>query len=246
LTIYGPVSLPEDQLNQLRKKFPKLLKMVRENYQKKKIFGRGHDLLHALLTAQYGIMIADDEHIGELVWIAGICHITDRLFPEEEVQKQLLYYLNEGTSLPPESKSQIITAVKRHSKPNDPSDDLLTVTLKDADRLANLGPNLFIRAAQFYNGLLAFDPRYVLEPDPTATYQTPKTVLHDIRCALEWDTDPRFCLRLLKARKYATRYFSWIKDSIELLGEQLEETGLLPFPAEFEGYFDAAYREQQS
>jgi len=246
LTNYEQISLPAEKLNQLRTKFSKLLKMVRENYEKKKMFGRGHDLLHALLTAQYGIMIADNEHIAELVWVAGICHITDRLFPEEVVHKQLLYYLDEGTSLSAKSKSQIIAAVERHSKPNDPSDDLLTITLKDADRLANLGPNLFIRAAQFYNGLVAFDPRYVLESDPTATYQNPKTVLHDIRCALEWDTDPRFCLRLPRTRKYATRYFAWIKDSIELLGEQLKETGLLPFPTEFGGYFDAAYREQQS
>jgi len=61
------------------------------------------------------------------------------------------------------------------------------VALKDADRLANIGPNIFIRSGQFYPLLPPFDPRHIDEFDPQSTYRSPRNVLDDIRYCLEWE-----------------------------------------------------------
>lgn len=168
--------------------FPELTNKVRQDHIEKRATGKGHNFLHALMTGQYAEMIAEEKDIAILSWIAGVIHNTDRIYSEQKVMQVLQSYLNlPSLNLIECEKQDILEAILNHSKLNDPNDNPVTVTLKDADRLANIGPNIFIRSAQLYHQLFDYDPRYIAEPDPTATYRNPKTCLHDIRSSLEWE-----------------------------------------------------------
>ena len=212
---------------------------VREDHRKQGAVGGGHNFLHAIMVAQYCPLIAPDRRVGELAWIAAICHNTDRIFlnlEAEEIARKVSKYLNSETDLTKREEALIIEAVVSHDKPNDDNDSPVTIVLKDADRLANLGPNLIIRSGQYYSDLAAFDPRFVLESDPQATYRNPKTVLHDVLCALEWiEEGGKFGIRLKAAREIAEPYARFLRDFRDLMHHQLEETGLIPymFPEDF-------------
>jgi HD superfamily phosphodiesterase len=182
----------------------------------------GHDFLHALMVAQYGQIIADNEQNGMLAWVAGLCHNTDRLFPGKEVER-LSHYLENGTNLSSIDREIIVKAVLKHSELNKPDDGIITIILKDADRLANIGPNIFIRSGQFYHQLPAYDPRYIVKPNPEAVYNKPLTVLDDIKFCLEWEE----WLRMPKAKKLAKPYFKLLRTVIKKFEYQLKETNLL-------------------
>lgn len=213
--------------------FSKLLKMVRQDHIEKGAIGGSHDIVHALFVAQYAGIIAESKKVGILAWVAGIIHNTDRLFSEEKVKEQLHYYLIHGTNFSKKEKKLIFEAVINHSKLNNPKDNSVTVTLKDADKLANIGPNIFIRSAQFYHNLLAFDPRYLEQVDPTSNIKNPKTVLRDIMFSLEWggkDPNNKDWIRLPKAKKLSNPWFKQLRAFVEGFAKQLEEVNLLPYP----------------
>ena len=119
----------------------------------------------------------------------------------------------------------MVEAVLNHPKLNDSADNLITITLKDADRLANLGPNAYIRSGQLYHYLPAYDPRYIKNPNPAATFSDPKTVLHDIRCALEWEQ----WLRLPRAKEIGKKYFDHLRAYLNDFEKQIHEAGLVSF-----------------
>lgn len=215
--------------------FSELTSWIRADHIKRKAIGGGHDFLHALMVAQYAEIIAEDEHTGMLAWIAGIIHNTDRLFPKEQVKEKLHLYLNKATDFSSEEKGFIIEAVLNHSKLNDPKDKPVTVVLKDADKLANIGPNLIVRSGQFYHTLPAYDPRFVEQRDPTATFREPKTVLHDISLSLEWKEKDKYgsdWFRVPKAKKLSERWFERLQIFWNGFAEQLKEVNLLPYPFE--------------
>lgn len=207
--------------------FSELTNKIRQDHIEKGAIGKGHNFLHALMTGQYAEIIAEEKQIATLSWIAGVIHNTDRIYPKQEATQVLQSYLSlPSLNLIEREKQDILQALTNHSKLNDPNDNPITVTLKDADRLANIGPNIFIRSAQLYHQLFDYDPRYVIEPDPTATYRNPKTCLHDIRCSLEWEP----WLRLPKAKEIAKPWFDQLRTFIEGFAKQLEEVGLMPYP----------------
>ena len=206
--------------------FPHLDVAVRKDHERMGATGGGHDFVHALMVAQYAVKIAENDHIGKLAWIAGLCHNTDRLFPEDAAERTIQVYMNlSDIGFVDDEKALIVEAVFEHHKLNDDGDNPVTITVKDADRLANVGALLFVRAGQFYHNLPAMDPQYVLEPDPAATYHDPKTVLHDIRCALEWEP----WLRLKKAKELGKPRFELLERFIDDVQLQMKETDLFSY-----------------
>jgi len=81
---------------QLWKIFSEFTDMLRKEHQERRIIGGSHDFLHTIMVAQYGEIIADNEDLGLLSWIAGMCHNTDRLFPdhsEKDIEQKVHDYL---------------------------------------------------------------------------------------------------------------------------------------------------------
>lgn len=212
----------------LWERFPQLVRAVQEDHIARRAFG-GHDFYHALVAGQYSQRIAPDEDTAILAWVAGIIHNTDRMYPKDEVIPALTKFLNLVDTGIPSGNLFILRAVLEHSKKNDPGDIPVTVTLKDADRLTNLGVVMhWLRAAQFRPNIPPFDPRYITVQDPTATFKNPKTILRDIEHTLEWET----WLRLPRAKELGKPLFDeirWLRCSIV---ERLTLLGLYPFPPE--------------
>lgn len=216
----------------LWEKFPLVVEMVKNDHISQGAIGGGHDFLHALMVAQYADIIAENENVGELAWIAGICHNTDRIFhtaSDRDIDRKIWSYLNSGgamLSFTFQEKEMIAEAIMNHSKLNDPKDNPVTITLKDADRLPNIGPLLCVRSGQHFHNLPACDPHFVETPDPTSSFRDPKTVLRDIEMSLEWEP----WLRCPKAIELAKPWFNQLRIFVEGFKRQLEETDLLPYP----------------
>ena len=216
----------------LWQKYPTLVGIVKTDYLAQKAFGRGHNILHSVMVAQYAELIAETERVGELAWIAGIVHEPHRLFPgitREEIERKLREYLARGLpagALTEAETSAVVEAVREHSKRNDPNDNSVTVTLKDADRLTSIGPYHWLNAAQFRSTIPAVDPRFIMTSDPRATFKNPFSVLQDLKYTLEWES----WLRLPKAKELGKPKFDAIRWYIGELEKQFEILGLLPFP----------------
>lgn len=211
---------------QLWKEFLRLVSVVRQHHATMKKPEEVHDFLHALIVAQYCDIIAENQDIGKLAFVAGICHNTDRLFPEVFVDVMVRYYLDNLTDLREPEKRLIVEAVINHSKPNDPNDNPVTVVLKDADRLAIIGPNSYMRAGQALYNYPAYNPGYIAESDPLATWKKPKNVLNAVKFWLEWES----WLRAPKAKELAKPWFDKLREFIKGIEDQLKEVDLLPYP----------------
>lgn len=211
-------------------KYAALAKKVRQDHAEKNSFGHGHDFWHAAMVAEYGARIAEDERSGELTWLAGLIHNTDRMFPMAELEPKLVEYLSAAAGLTVAEINSIVMAVLTHDQANNPEDNPVTVGLKDADRLGNLGPAGFIRAGQYHAELAPFDPRFITSGDPTATFPYPKTVLENIRHRLEWESLPKVKLRLPKAQVLGAPLFDQIRRHLAEIEIQLKDLGLSPPP----------------
>ncbi|PIQ69037.1 MAG: hypothetical protein COV91_00925 [Candidatus Taylorbacteria bacterium CG11_big_fil_rev_8_21_14_0_20_46_11] len=213
----------------LWERFPELTKAVLSDHIARGVYGGPHDFYHALMVAQYAELVAPDDDTAVLGWIAGLLHNVDRMYPKDEVHlvvSRLLTGVSHGIS---SGHFLVLQAVLGHSKKNDPKDDIVLVTLKDADRLGNIGWWHWLRAAQFRPNILPIDPRFVTSADPTdLDFRNPKTVLQDIRNTLEWED----WLRLPKAKKLGKPMFDAIRQLLSQLELQLSIVGLLPFPEE--------------
>ncbi|MCX6785015.1 MAG: hypothetical protein NTV81_03755, partial [Candidatus Komeilibacteria bacterium] len=191
---------------------------------------------HDLVVAQYALMIAPDERTGTMAWVAGLVHSFDRF-----VKRALLLdtQLDEYLSLLPEGEfstdeiAAIKEAIKNHAGPNGPENDLLLMTLQDADRVANVGATVIIRSGQLYNQLPALQPQFVTKFNPGSTYREPKSCLDDLRYIFDWEsseTNPKFGLRLPEARNLAAPHFRFLREFFGIIQCQFEETGLSPWP----------------
>lgn len=213
--------------------FPDLFGVVEQDHLSSGAMGSGHEFLHAFMVAQYAGMIVEDERNASIAWVAGLLHNTDRILSEVEVPAKIKFYLENYTGFSEEEKKLIIEAVQDHSKLNDPNDNPITIALKDADRLANIGPQFFIRVAQDHRGLSAVDPKHTISnPDSTANYRNSKTVATHVGYSLEWQE----MLRLPRAKELGKRRFELTRICLEDIESQLEEIGLYPYP--FEKYLD--------
>lgn len=222
------MTTPRETLDRLVAKYPKLVQSVMADHKEHRDYA--HDWDHALMVAQYGVIIADDARIGELAWIAGLCHNTDHLFGINMVERKMHYYLDFCSGLNGTEHQQIREAVVNHHGLNDKPipDNPVTIVLKDADRLGNIGAQVVIRSGQSYPKLPAYDVRYIRTSDPAATHKDPRTVLHDIKSVLEW----RPWLRCQVAKELSDKYFALLELCLADIAHQLNETGLDDLPPE--------------
>jgi HD superfamily phosphodiesterase len=198
-------------------------------YKQQGVSGGAHDWYHALAVAQYAALIAPDTELAFLGWVAGLLHeFPHRIFSRDQGMTLVRYYLREGTTFTPEDQQYVLDTILKHSGRDLPTDSILLMILRDADRLANIGAWHFLRAAQFRPDIPAVDPRYIAAQDPTATFKNPKSVLRDIEHTLEWES----WLRLEKAKELGKPLFDDIRWLHRRLIEQFTVLGLFPIPDE--------------
>ncbi len=212
----------------LWKSFPQLVQAVKADHVAHGAVGGGHDFYHALMVAQYAELIVPDQETATLGWVAGILHNTDRMYPKDEVIPVLSRHLQLVNSNIPSGNIYILRAVLEHSKRNDPNDPPVTIALKDADRLGNIGSLHFLRCGQFRPNIPAVDPRFITTSDPKTTFRHPRSLLENLKHTLEWES----WLRLPKAKELGKPMFDEIRRLIGNIESQFETLGLLPFPDE--------------
>lgn len=222
------------------KLLPRLLAAIKTDCVATGAMRSAHDLTHDLIVAHYCQRFQrfsrHSRYMIRLAVAAALCHSTDRRHPDEtegaRTDRLTGYLLTESFDF---IECLLVTnVVLKHHEPNRDEDDEFLILLKDADRVANLGLIAALRSAMHYHALPVADPRFIAVSDPAATYKCPWTILHDVRCALEWD--PRegktaYCLRLPEAIAYATPWFDWLKLGISLEAGRVQECGLEPYPA---------------
>ncbi len=216
-------------MKKLWEEFPSVVQRVRSDHRRNPRTTPGHDWYHALSVAQYAQRIAESEDVGRLAWVAGICHNTDRLFQldDDGVEPIVQVYLSES-SLTKHERHLIVDAVLEHSKKNTISDSVVTIILKDADRLANLDASHLVRTGQFKPCIPVVDLRFMHYQDPTATFQDPKSHLRNLQHTLEWET----WMRLPKAQALAAEKCAFIRAYTKRLVQEWEALGLDPYPLE--------------
>lgn len=197
--------------------FPLLFDMVWQDHETRVCTAGGHDVFHPIIVAQYAALIAPEERLETLGWLAGMCHNTDRIFPKEEVRERVAQYLASTSGVSDTEKEFITDAVLTHSGLNKDSDNPVTVVLKDADRLSGLGFLCAIRASQSLAGVRILDPRYVGTTSPGSTFRNIKTVLDGIKFTLEW----RKMLRLPKAKELAKELCQKHQEIIDFLENRI-------------------------
>lgn len=214
--------------------FPRLFKAIKQ--QGDRYPAPAHDLVHDLTVAGYVMLVGRREKLSEdpvrMLVAAALCHSMDRRFhaSEKNLRKRILKLLRETESLSENRCAGIADIVAMHKLPNNEDDSIELQVFKDADRLANLGLPAALRCGQHYHSLPTFNWQFVTTPDPTASYRDPKTVLHDVRSALEWD--PRegkidFCLRTRTAIRLARPYFDWLRRGLGLTDQQIREARVI-------------------
>lgn len=211
------------------KNFLGLLEAVEDDHDRMGAVGKGHDFLHAFVVAQYAAIIAPDDEIAVLSFLAGMLHNSDYLFGEANVPERVVGYLRDHTKLGDKERELVVEAVVNHSKLNDPEDNPVTVALKDADRLGNTGPQFLIRVGQCHKGIPALDPVFTISnPNPLGTYRDPKSLANHIGFTLGWEG----MLRLPGAREIGKKRFGMTRTCLEDIEDQLKEVGLYPYQAE--------------
>lgn len=226
----------------LVEKFPVLVQRVRKDHAAKSaLVGTGHDFSHALMVAQYCLMIADDP-LATMAWPAAICHNTDRLFPddsEEFIEKRVRKYFeledvrggmdrDYRINFSDKEVDLIIEAVMCHSHRPSENDNSVTVVLMDADKLANIGSLLALRSAQFQPNLPIVDLRYLDQRPPGTSFKKPGSIYWDIKSSLEW-AEPGW-IRTPKAKDLAKPLFEELQIVLDGVVRQYENTGLVPYP----------------
>ena len=170
----------------------------------------GHGFDHDLMVAQYGIYIAPDAHTGTLAWVAGMLHSTDRIVAAHELEPRLQQLLS---LLPGDisgrDRELILDAVLKHSRKNEVDDTIITIALKDADRLANTNPGVLMRAGQFCNALPFVIPTIARSPgvDIPNTYNDPRSAYDSLAFNIEWET----WFRLPKAQQLGQEHCAYLR-----------------------------------
>lgn len=191
--------------------------------------GTGHDLIHDLMVSGYAVRISkvefpSNKRLAELVWIAGMLHSTDRFFVDDVAHRALLEaMLTKACLTDPADRADVMTAILEHGRPNQESDGLITVVLKDADRLANINPLVMIRSAQFHPGLPTHDPQHLAcSRSPGSTYKNPRSIMDDIFGCTEWEN----WLRTDAAKKIGKKYFAFLRTTFKLVAAAHRESSV--------------------
>jgi len=189
----------------------------------------GHGWDHDLRVAQTGALIAETPRVGEMAWIAGLMHSTDRHFGDrtEGVLHGYFALLPSGEFTGGEI-AMMWDAVAEHSKKNGDADNPVTEALKDADRLGNLGALNFIRCGQHHPDIPACIPELLGTTHPESTFRKPRSCYDAVLLAnMPWEA----MLRLPKAKEMGKPYFDYYREFLQRCANEMEEVGLFPFPA---------------
>lgn len=211
----------------LWQEFPVLVEMVREDHRNKSaLVGGGHSFEHAFMVAQYGQQISEGrEEI--LVWVAGICHNTDRHYGDDAVERMMAKYLDK-THFSKQECQLVTEAVLNHSHRPSDKDNPITIPLMDADKLGNLGWQVIARAGQFRPDIPVMNFKYLGEYPPGCDFRKPGSIYRDMLGVLEW-AEPGW-IRSQKARELAAPMFEDIRRFVGGLYWQYRNVGLIPYP----------------
>lgn len=183
------------KFNTYKDKFKELYRVIVDGH-KDASGNRGHGLDHDVTVAHLAVSIAPDQRTGEMAWVSGMIHSTDRFVQnagfkdipsmnkELEVRlRDILKSLPKGYFSEDETE-QIFSAAFRHEEKNKDDQGIVQQVLQDADRLANLDLLLVIRAAQFRPTIKAIDFEHIESIDPASNYFNPQTVFDVLRMNL--------------------------------------------------------------
>lgn len=224
-------------LPDLEREFRPMLERVAEDHHRRaEIGGRHHDLGHTFRVATTVLVVAPDAVTARLSWTAGALHTTDRLFPDEDISEKLAGYL--AFSPLADGEKQIVTrAVAAHARPNGADDDLVSITLKDADRIADFGAIVLFRAAQMFHDKLVYQPLTPTTLSPGSGYQNSKSVVEDIIYVMEWLEKEFVKVRLPKSFELARDGHNFMKSALLDITRQLSAIGMYPLPEAYRQYF---------
>jgi hypothetical protein len=208
--------------NILAERYKKYHRLIIEVESMLREGNQSHGIDHSLMVAQYAAIIAEQERAGELAWVAGIIHDVCHRSGSKDLKSLHLSPLGEFSS---EELGMIYRAVRDHSKLNDANDDLVTIILKDADRLANLGLLNIIRGGQHRPEIPSMTLGcFGLHPD--STFRKPLSCLDALHYNLEWEE----MLRLPRARALGRQWFALYRYLIATNEAQFREIGLDVWP----------------
>jgi hypothetical protein len=207
-----------------------------------KLFGHGHDYLHALRVGAMAYRIGSNhlrnQEGARMAAYAGLCHNADRVLQRlhnlghakptsDAIRRLVLRWLGKNWAAHPEVSEFIAKAVIVHDGINDRDDADIVVVLKDADRCVNLALDIVMRSGQFYPDLCAVDHEH-FDIDPKAKYNKPRSVLKDIAYCLDWiDPESPVCVRTDLGRQIAKERALVLRDYIGNLRGQLVEEGVM-------------------
>lgn len=219
---------PQETLERLAKKYQPLFNETSRFYRELRAGNQpttGHDWDHDLFVAQYCILITPATRTGELAWIAALLHSIDRHNPTRatEVTKSRLALI-EDTLAPGECET-ILDAALKHNRLNDASDSDVLITLKDADRLANVGSMNLFRGGQHRPNIPACILGSMGTLNPASTFQRPTSCYDALYYNLEWE----LMLRLPKAQELGRPYFDFFRQFQALALHQQKQVGLHPY-----------------
>ncbi|MFZ2621000.1 MAG: HD domain-containing protein [Minisyncoccia bacterium] len=216
----------------MRAKYKALYDAVKKTHEDIVASGKttmGHGWDHDLRVAQTSALIAETPRVGEMTWVVGLMHSTDRHFGSEtsEVLDRYFGLLPVGEFRNDELMF-MREALMEHSMRNSDADNPVTVTLKDADRLSNMGALNLIRGGQHRPNIPACIPKYLGRKHPQTTFRNIQSCYDAIWFNLEWED----MLRLPKAKEMGKPYFDYYRDFMSRCVEEMQSVGLYPFPEE--------------
>ena len=217
----------------MRAKYRALYDAVKKTHEDILAAGKttvGHGWDHDLRVAQTGALIAESPRVGEMAWCVGLMHSTDRHYGErtEEVLHGYFALLPKNEFVVGESV-MMWNALIEHSKKNSDADNPVTVALKDADRLANLGIMNLFRCGQHHPDIPACIPEYLGRVHPNSTFKKPMSCYDAVHVAnMPWEA----MLRLPKAKEMGRKEFDFYRKILQRCTDEMEEVGLYPFPSE--------------
>ncbi len=174
--------------DEMRGRFSVLYEAVKKSHTRSRRMHQGHGLDHDVTVAMLGVKIAPDLRTGDLAFIAGLLHSSDRTIRRPSRGTLSNYLINQFQYLPPEIQAeewrQIYVAVMNHSEINNDGQTLTQQTLMDADRLANLMGLVLFRIGQFWPAIPTIEFEHVDKPNPASTYQAPCSTMDMLRAMM--------------------------------------------------------------
>lgn len=194
---------------------------------------RGHGMEHNVHVALHAIDIAMSDYgtigdkLAELVFLASIGHSLDRLVDRGDdagFRGLVTECLGLVKNLPDNTIAAIFEAIEDHGKKNDEGrkDSTITVVLKDADRVANIGAALAIRSGQFTPNIAPYEMAYLRTPNPASTYRDPSSVVEDLRGCFEWGD----WMRTKRGKEMFDRKAGNLHQYLALVAQEFEMIGM--------------------